>query len=129
MPIKLFHLENGGVLAQCRGIVTGSEVIEASDQLYETDEKIRKISYQIFDFTKLEKLLVSDTEIDLISSQDIKAFEINPSILIAIVSSESFIYGLARMWEIKTYDPAFETKVFRKLELAQEWIDKHLAGL
>jgi hypothetical protein len=33
------------------------------------------------------------------------------------------------MWEAKTYDPSFETKVFRKLGTAQAWIDKRLSGL
>jgi len=33
------------------------------------------------------------------------------------------IFGLVRMWEAKAYSPSFETKVFRKLEDAQEWIN------
>jgi hypothetical protein len=123
MPIRIYYLEDGGVLAKCEGIVTGSEIKETNDQLYETEEKIRKILYQVVDFTGVEKLLVSNADIDIIVSQDKKAFEINPSMRIAVVSEQDLIFGLARMWEGKAYSPSFETKVFRKLEDAQEWIN------
>ncbi|MEJ2655751.1 MAG: hypothetical protein P8012_00945 [Desulfobacterales bacterium] len=126
MPVKLFYLENGGILAKCKGIVTGSEIKEINDELYETEEKIRKILYQIVDFTTVEKLLVSNDEIDMISLQDKKAFEINPGMLIAVVTDQDLIFGLARMWEAKTYDPSFDTRVFRKLEDAREWVNSKL---
>jgi len=126
MPIRIFYHENGGVLAKGEGIVTGSEIKETNDQVYETEEKIRKILYQVVDFTDVEKLLVSNADVDLIASQDKKAFEINPNMLIAVVSEQDLIFGLARMWEAKAYSPLFETKVFRKLEDAQEWINTKL---
>jgi len=39
---RIFYLENGGVLAKGEGIVTGSEIKETNDQLYETEEKLEK---------------------------------------------------------------------------------------
>lgn len=42
MPIRIFYLENGGFLAKGEGIVTGSEIKETNDQLYETEEKLEK---------------------------------------------------------------------------------------
>ena len=121
MPIRIFYHENGGILAKGEGIVTGREIEETNDQLYETKEKIEKILYQIIDYTGVEKFSVSNAEIDILASQDRKAYEINPSMLIAIVSEQDLIFGFSRMWEAKVYDPSFQTKVFRKFRTPDLW--------
>lgn len=126
MPITIQYQENGGVFVKGEGAVTGSEIKEANDRLYETKDKIRKISYQIVDFTGVENFFVSNPEIDLIAAQDKRAFGLNPDMFIAVVSEQDLIYGLARMWQAMAYAPLFETMVFRKLEDAREWIEAKL---
>ena len=61
-----------------------------------------------------------------IAIQDLKAFEVNPNMLIDLVAKEDLIFGLARMWEAYAYKTTFETMVFKKMDDAQQWIREKL---
>jgi len=126
MSAKVTYTDDGGVLVKAEGIVKGEEMIEINGQMYETKEKIEKIVYQLIDFTGVKELSYADADIDMIANQDRRAYEINPNMLIAVVSGQDLLYGLARMWEAKSLSPQFKTKVFRKLEDAHAWIDNRL---
>ena len=122
MPMSIVYLKDGGIVATGRGIVTGGEIGEVNDAIYESVEKTKKIAYQICDFTNVSKISISNDEIKKIADQDSAASEINPDMLVAIVCEEDFGYGLSRMWEGLTRKQPFETMVFRKMEDAQKWI-------
>ena len=126
MPIDFFYDENGGIIVKAKGIVTGREIIDFNNRLYEANENIKKIPYQILDFTDVDDVSFSIDDVDTLSVQDRKALEINPNMLIAVVSENQLIYGLARMWEVKSGGGSSRTQVFRKLEEAYAWIESQL---
>ena len=122
MPMSVVYLEDGGILATGSGEVTGGDIKEVNDIIYESTEKINKIVYQLCDFTNVSKVSISNAEIKKIAEQDSRASEINPNMLVAIVCEEDYGYGLSRMWEGLTRKQLFETMVFRKKEDAEKWI-------
>jgi hypothetical protein len=126
MPINIAYMEDGGIMATGEGVVTGSEIKEVNNTIYESPEKIQKIAYQLCDFSNISGASASTFEIEQIASQDKKASEINPNMLVAIVVGEDLSYGLSRMWESFSYGSTLETMVFRKVEDAQQWIREEL---
>ena len=126
MPISITYLEDGGIIAKGEGIVTGSEIKEINDTIYESPEKIKKIVYQICDWTNVSDVSISTPEIEAIASQDKQAADINPNMFIALVTKKDFFFGLARMWEAFAYSSPIETGIFRKMEDAQQWISEKL---
>ena len=126
MPLRLTYMEDGGIIAKGDGLLTGSEINEANDKIYESPDKIKKIIYQICDLTNVSDINISDSELRALSFQDTEASKINPNMLIAVVGEKDITFGLARMWEAFSYDSPFETMVFRKMEDAQQWIREKL---
>ncbi len=122
MPMNITYIDDGRILLAGEGAVTGKEIIDINDRIYESPQKIKQILYQLADFTSVTELLVSNAEVKMLALQDKRASKINPNMCIALVGQQDFIYGLARMWKALTYDAPFETMVFRKLEDAQKWI-------
>jgi hypothetical protein len=126
MPLSITYIEDGGIMVKAESVLTGSQIIEVNDVIYESPEKIRKILYQIGDFTDVSELSISSAEVERLATQDREAFKINPNMFIALVAKKDFIFGLARMWEGLAYKPPFETMVFREMDDAQEWITEKL---
>ena len=126
MPMSIDYIGDGGIIIRGEGLITGSEIIEANDIIYESPDKIKKIKYQICDLTNASDYSTSESELRAISNQDKKASEINPKMFIAVVGEKDVIFGLARMWEAFSYDSPLETMVFRKMEDAQQWVREKL---
>jgi hypothetical protein len=126
MPMSIDYMKDGGIISRGEGLITGSEIKELNDIIYESPEKIKKIKYQICDLTNASDFSTSESELRAISAKDTKASKINPNMLIAVVGKKDVIFGLARMWEAFSYDSPFETMVFRKMEDAQQWIREKL---
>ena len=126
MPLSITYTEDGGIIVRGEGIVTGSDIKEINDIIYESPENIEKIAYQLGDFTDVTDVSISISEIEELAMQDKKASEFNPNMFIALVGKKDIIFGLSRMWEAFTHDSTFETMVFRKIEDAQQWIKEKL---
>ena len=108
------------------GLMTDEDVIEANNTIYASEEKIAQLKYQLCDYTKVDKFEISNFELRRIASQDEKAATLNPDMLVAIVSVQDLMFGLARMWEAYAGETPFETAVFREWEEAKAWIQARL---
>ncbi len=126
MPMTIAYLGDGGIIARGEGVVTSNEIKEVNDIIYEFPDKIKQISYQIIDLTKVTDVIISSSEVKELSNQDKKAFEINTTMFIAVVGEKDLVFGLSRMWQEFSYNSQIETQVFREMEEAQQWIRERL---
>ncbi|MBN1515076.1 hypothetical protein JXA32_00750 [Candidatus Sumerlaeota bacterium] len=126
MPIHVTYTQDGGLLVTGEGAVSGSDLVEANKKIYASEEKIKQIVYQLVDFSDISELHVILGDVEKIAVQDRAAARVNPDMFIAIVGKRDLVYGLSRMWEAMTEEAPFETKVFRELSDAQEWIQSKL---
>jgi hypothetical protein len=124
MPLTHEEIKNGGILVKGEDVVTGNEIGEVNDIIYNSTENILKIKYQLWDLTNVSEILVSNADIEVFASQDAAAAKISPNMIIAIVANSDLIYGLSRMWEAYSYSSPFESMVFRNIEDAEKWIDE-----
>jgi hypothetical protein len=124
MTITYTVMKNGGILLKGKGIVSGNEIKEVNDNIYNTAENILKIKYQLWDLTNVSEILVPNADIQVFANQDAAAAKINSNMIIAIVASSDLIFGLSRMWEAYSYKSPFQSMVFRNIEDAEKWIDE-----
>lgn len=122
MTIQINYLENGiGIEIIASGIVTGKEIIEAHKEIY-NEENLRKQKYQIIDRTHCTQYQVTSEEVERISEIDNNASEVNPNIILAVVSPTSLQFGMTRMWQAYLEEDRFVTKIFQDRKSADEWI-------
>lgn len=126
MPIKLSFIENNGILLKGSGVLTSNDISTVNKVIYESADKIRKIAYQLCDYTEIDQIDISSDEIRMLASQDENAAKINPKMIIAVVGKEDIVFGLSRMWQAYTDETSFETNVFRNIEDARKWISEKI---
>ena len=126
MPVTVTYIKNGGVLLKGEGVVSGTDIKQANNEIYTSPENLKKIRYQLCDYRKVSELLVSNEDIEVLSKQDDNAAKINPGMFIALVGELDLIYGLIRMWEAHTFASPFESMAFRNIEDAEKWIDEKI---
>jgi hypothetical protein len=126
MTIQINYLDDGiGIEIIACGIVTGEEIVKAHKEIYSA-ENLKKQKYQIIDRTHCTEYRVFTEDIDRISEIDNKASEVNPNIIIAVVSPTSLQYGMTRMWQAYLNEDHFVTKIFQDRKSADEWIKLQL---
>ena len=108
------------------GTVVAADIIEVNKSIYASPEMIKKIRYQICDYTAVENMQISPNEIWAIAEQDNRAAEVNPTMLISIAAKKDLSFGLSRVWEAYTGAGPFRTEVFRTVEDCREWIRSQL---
>lgn len=128
MTIKIGYLDDGiGIEVKASGTVTGEEIIKAHKEIY-NEENLKKQKYQIIDRTHCTEYQVYSEDIEIISELDNKASEVNPDIIIAIVSPTPLQYGMSRMWQAYIND-CFVTKIFQNRSSADKWIRAQIAKI
>ena len=125
MPLEIKYLDDGlGVLFIGEGIVTGKDIISSNNQIFSSEEKMKKNKYALIDYSKITQFEVSTSEVEIIASQDRKASEYIPDGVVAVVAKKDLVFGINRMWEIIVENTGlqWEIMVFRDRDDAEAWI-------
>jgi len=77
MPLSITYIEDGGIIVRGEGLLTGSEIKEVNDIIYESPEKIERLLYQLVDFTDVSDISISNAEVEKLAIQDIRAFKVD----------------------------------------------------
>lgn len=129
MGLHFEQRSNGGVLVEAAGVITSEDLVRANDMIYGSEEKIKALKYQIWDFEKAEDLIARAEDLRRLAAQDAVAAAINSNILIAVISPRDYGFGMGRMWESFVAETAIHSHVFRTREEAESWIDSKIASL
>ncbi|MCE0558357.1 MULTISPECIES: hypothetical protein [unclassified Motilimonas] len=122
MPLSIKRLNDGGVIIQATGVINVNDIREIKSTLYTDNHSIKNIHYQILDYSQAQDLDLSHEDIWKMALRDKEALQINPHMLIAVISEKDVIYGLSRMWNAYTETTPLNTGVFRDLANAEEWV-------
>jgi len=129
MPIEIRYLDDGiGVLFIGEGLVTGEDIISANRQIFSSEENMLKNKYGLLDLSKVTQYEVSNSEVEIIASQDENASEYISDAVVAVVAKDELVFGLSRMWEMIVESPSlqWETNVFKAREDAEAWIKERV---
>ena len=125
MPIEVKYLDNGiGVMFIGEGIVTGDDIISSNREVFSSEERMKNYKYGFIDYSIASQLSVSNSEIESMVSQQMKASEFIPDAVLAFVAKKDLEFGLTRMWEIIAENTGlqWETMIFRNRGKAEIWI-------
>jgi len=125
MPITIKSLDSGlGISFTGNGIVTGEDLINATRKIFSSEESIRKSRYGLLDFSKIEWFNATSAELKIVTDMDTRAAQINPDLIITIVTEESSAYGISQIWKAYMDETNWESKIFRSRAEAEAWIKK-----
>ena len=123
MPVEYKFLDDGiGVLLEAEGRVTGQKLIETLAEIYRSEEKAKKFKYSIIDFTDIEKMDVSNGELDLISEKHRDAGKLTADRVIAVAAGKDIAFGLSRMWQASIDDNNWDITIVRTRNEAESWV-------
>ncbi len=129
MPVRIEYTKDGiGVVLCHEGDVTCEELINSISNVY-SDERYLRLKYWIGDRTGCTKFLADANCLQRIADLNKKESLRNPGILLALVSPKDIQFGMSRMFQTISDDSLFQTKIFRNLETAKEWIQKELKNV
>ena len=119
MPIKYeIDPSRGLILTTAEGVLTDSDVIEHKKRLI-ADPAFRPGMLELSDVRDVTQLDVTPEGVRMFTSFD-RAHDDRPGRL-AIVASEDFVFGMARMYQMSGTDDS-SVGVFRGVEEAKEWL-------
>jgi hypothetical protein len=125
MPVKIIYTEDGGIIYEGSGVLTDNDLDKVSKEGYQDDERIKQISYQIFDSSNIESVDVSNERVLRNAEMDKRALNINPRMRLAILAKSDLEFGLGRMWETYTCEMSgYENScsIFRNRDDLNKWI-------
>jgi hypothetical protein len=123
MPGEISYENQGaGVVITWTGPISGDEVKEINKQIY-AKERLDKLRYQIWDFTKADRLDISTQDVRDFAMQDRTAAQTNPDQIAAIVGSAEFFKGYDQIFHIyEDVWAGFESRTFSTVAEAREWV-------
>lgn len=125
MGIQVNILEDGeGVEILAFDVVHGYEIIQAQSEIYDKTY-LSKQKYHIIDKSKCTEYDVTADDIAAIADFDEQAAKINPSIVVAIIESETLRFSLTEAWQARVEDFVFKTKSFSERSKALLWIEQN----
>jgi hypothetical protein len=100
MPSEIRYEKQGiGVVITWTGCVSGDEIKKVNKYMY-AEERLNGLCYQIWDFTKANRLDISTQDVCELATQDSLAAQANPNQIVAIVGSLEFFQGYDRLFHI-----------------------------
>jgi hypothetical protein len=127
MPINIKYLDNGiGVDFIGAGIVKGKELIEATEKIFLSEEKIRESRYGLLDFSGADFFNASSEELKIVTQLDKRAAKINPDIVIALITEKGRAHGLSQIWKAYMDETDWESKTFISKAEAINWIKQRV---
>jgi len=114
--------EGQGLELEGTGIVLGTELLQANQEMLAEQERLRRVRYALVVFDAAAKMELSAEEIRQIVAQDRLMSRWMPKLSLAIVAHEDLQFGLSRMWEGYVLGVGWRTAVFRVRAEAEIWL-------
>ena len=126
MATEIVFTDDGrGVIIAHTGIVNGEDVVSALQSVM-ADSRYPTVKYWISDRTGCTKYDVSTEQVTEIAKNTRAARNLNPSLLVALVSPSALQFGISRMLQNLTDEELSTTLVCESRDEADAWIIEQL---
>ena len=123
MPAEIKFFDRGiGILLKGEGLVTGQELINCLTEIYSSEKIAKNLKYSIVDFTSIESMEVSKSEIEAIAEIHKNAEKISPDRVVAVAASKDIAFGLSRVWDANIGENQWERTIVRSRDEAESWV-------
>ena len=129
MPVE-FSSHRGGTYVRLtgHGAITDDELLEAVAVMYASDENTKRHQCAMLDFSRVERADIRSETVLRIAKINVAASElVPPGASVALVASQTLVYGLGRMWEQLSNGTGWTTRTFTDIGEAERWLDQRLA--
>jgi hypothetical protein len=121
-----FENQGTGVVVTYTGVVTGEDIRAMNAYIYASDH-LPRIRYQLFDFTKADRLEVTNEDVRFFAMQDKAASEQNPHMIGAIIGDMSLYQGYERIFRVYSQIwSGIPTEFFTTIEEGRAWVASRL---
>ena len=126
MPYELIW-EDRGLLFRFWDVVTGDELVQCNLDAY-SDPRFESIEYELVVFSDSVVFEVSTNKVRLVATMDSGASKRNPKIVVAIVTSQTLVHGLANLYRLQheATGGSWRTEHFKTEEEARRWLAETL---
>ena len=123
MPFSVtWNAEGQTVLCSGSGVVTGQEILRATEACLTQPERFRTLLRATIILAGISELEISVDEVRKIASLDARLAALNSRVTVAIVAPQDVVFGFARMWEAFIEATDWQTGVFRTASAAEAWL-------
>jgi len=125
MPLQVELLRDWvGLRLRCSGDLTAQEFIARKNRLLFSSRNWRRLKFVVVDGSSVDSAVISADEVQILADLDTHNGLLLPTELrIALVFPNNAAFGLARMWEVWAEPIGWQTRVFRSLSDASQWLD------
>ena len=111
-----------GIVHAASGLVTGDEMVEASNAATQLVQNTENFQYEFSDFTEVTELRVDPEHLEKIAATDHQAAHFRPNAIIVIVAPQDFAYEMAQQWQKKVSDLNWTIHLSRERREAVRWL-------
>lgn len=115
--------EGRGVVFRCTGVVTEADLLAANAEIY-GETRLRRLGYQLIDFSRAERVDVSPDGVRALARQDARAARERPDLIVVVVPVSELGFGMSRMWagHVESSGERLTPHVARTVEEAEAWL-------
>jgi len=126
MPIDYRQVDGGlGNVITASDVVTEEEFIGFYKDFFSQDEnRLANYRFGLSDYSAVTELHVNVEAVKRVVAMSTRTASIIPDTLVAICAPQTYVFGLARMWEIFLDVSHWETHVFKDRDEAVAWLRK-----
>ena len=127
MGYKMFFVEEeGGIITEFSGNLTGEEIRKATKERYSDDSRIKKIKYVLNDYTNSTSVEVNSEDVKFSANIAVRASKLNKDVILAGVLPSNLIFGLGRMWQAYASESNWQIYPAKTREDAEKYIKEKL---
>ena len=120
MPYTTTWTEDGGIIWNYSGLLTGAEVIRSNMEIY-GDERFDSLRYQIVDLREVTANEISKADMRKIGHLDMAAARSNPRVRVAVVTEDPVGAEISQFYAEITRGSPWKMAIFRKMDDALAW--------
>jgi hypothetical protein len=113
--------EESGVVWTFRGRVTGDEILRANQEIHR-DPRFERLTYQIVDFTAVDRFDVTEDDMATIAALDRAAARDRPSVRVAVAAADEVIKDLSAFYDAVMVGSPWHQRIFDSMTEAREWL-------
>jgi hypothetical protein len=111
-----------GAYMRFSGVTTGDDIVRANAEFH-AREYLPGRRFVVADLSGIEGYEVERTDIGRIVDHNVAvAASAMPDLVVAVVAPDLVPFGMARMWEIQTWQTGWRTKIARSRPEAMAWL-------
>lgn len=112
--------KHADIIVKFDGKLIKEDILSVDNQIY-GNSKFDKMKYQIFDYSQVSEVALSEADVKMISILDKSSTIWNNHVRVAIITDDVKIFGLAEIYRAILIDTKWLVEIFTNFDEALAW--------